>query len=270
MSGDAKEGAGAARAGRRRRPVVTQARAAARNRDKLHLSVAGAFEARILSGELPIGERLPSEGEIARDHGVSTRSVREAMQILETKGLVQRRHGERTLVVRNDVGGFLDTLAVTVRQFFSSAPDYLVQLMVVRRMIETEVLGVLIAEGGAMNDEVKQALDAMRVARDSSDFAGFVDADAAFHVALVHSAGNEILSVLYDNLYGLISEVIRVTSRVPTKSLEEAYAEHADIYARIDNRDEAGAKALMRAQIDNSAAYLRVAIEKANKDRTNG
>lgn len=250
--------------------MVTSAKPAARNRDKLHSSVAGEFEARILSGEIPIGERLPSEGEIARDYGVSTRSVREAMQILETKGLVQRRHGERTLVVRNDMGGFLDTLAATVRQALSTDPDYLVQLMVVRRMIETEVLGVLTAEGGAMNEEVEHALNAMRVARDTGDFSGFVDADAAFHLALVHSAGNEILSVFYDNLYGLITEVISVTSRVPTKSLEEAYAEHADIYARIDNRDEAGAKALMRAQIDNSAAYLRVAIEKANKDKTNG
>ncbi len=242
---------------------------AARGRDKLHLSVAGEFETRILSGDIPIGARLPSEGEIARDYGVSTRSVREAMQILETKGLVQRRHGERTLVMRNDVGGFLDTLAVTVRQFFSTAPDYLVQLMDVRRMIEIEVLGLLTAESGKMNADVEQALDAMRVARDTGNFAGFVDADAAFHLALVHSAGNQILAVFYDNLYGLITEVIRVTSRVPTKSLEDAYAEHADIYDRIFKRDEAGAKALMRAQIDNSAAYLRVAIEKANREKAN-
>ena len=249
--------------------MVAPVKPAVRNRDKLHLSVAGEFETRILTGQIPIGERLPSEGEIARDFGVSTRSVREAMQILETKGLVQRRHGERTIVLRNDVGGFLDTLAVTVRQFFSTAPDYLVQLMDVRRMIEIEVLGLLTSKGGAMNAEVEQALEAMRVARDSSDFAGFVDADAAFHLALVHSAGNQILSVFYDNLYGLITEVIRVTSRVPTKSLDEAYAEHADIYARIFSRDADGAKALMRAQIDNSAAYLRVAIEKANKEKTN-
>ncbi|MCX8279052.1 FadR/GntR family transcriptional regulator [Phyllobacterium sp. 0TCS1.6C] len=237
-----------------------------RSRDRLHSSVASSLEAQIMSGELAIGERLPSESEIARDFGVSTRSVREAIQILETKGLVRRRHGERTTVVRDDVGEFLGTLAITVRQLFSSDPEYLLQLMVVRRMIETEVVGLLTASEDPVGDEVRAALDAMRQARDSGDFSGFTEADAAFHLALVHSTGNQILSVFYDNLYGLITEVIRVTSRVPSKSLDAAYAEHADILAMIQNRDEAGAKALMRAQIDNSAAYLRVAI-KNSKDK---
>lgn len=239
-------------------------------RDKLRVSVAGDFESRILSGALGVGEQLPSEADIARDYGVSTRSVREAMQILETKGLVRRRHGGRTTVVRDDVAQFLGTLTVTVRQLFSTDSEYLEQLMAVRRMIETEVVDLLTAGGGVMNDDVRVALDAMRAARDSGDFSRFVDADAAFHLALVHSADNQILAVFYDNLYGLITEVIQITSRVPTKSLEDAYAEHADIYSRIEARDEAGAKALMRAQIDNSAAYLRVAIEKAKtKDKAN-
>jgi DNA-binding FadR family transcriptional regulator len=241
-----------------------------RGRDKLHLSVAGDFEARILSGALGIGEPLPSEADIARDFGVSTRSVREAIQILETKGLVKRRHGGRTTVVRDDVTQFLGTLTVTVRQLFSTDAEYLVQLMAVRRMIEMEVVDLLTSGGGAMNSDVGDALEAMRVARDVTNFTGFVDADAAFHLALVHSAGNQILSVFYDNLFGLITEVIRITSRVPTKSLEAAYAEHADIFTRIESRDGEGAKALMRDQIDNSAAYLRLAIEKTkHKDTTN-
>ena len=37
----------------------------------------------------------------------------------------------------------------------------------------------------------------------------------------------------------------------------------------IRNRDEAGAKALLRAQIDNSAAYLRVTIDNANRKEKN-
>lgn len=232
-----------------------------RVRDKLHLSVASAFESQILSGSLRVGERLPSEGEIARDFGVSTRSVREAMQILETKGLIRRRHGERSTVIRGDISEFLGALAATVRQLFSADPDYLMQLMVVRRMIETEVLGLLVARDNPISPEVEAAVEAMRHARDRSDFTGFTEADAEFHLALVRSAGNEILTVFYDNLYGLITEVIRVTSRVPSKSLEEAYVEHASICEAIRTRDEAKSKALMRSHIENSAEYLRVAID---------
>lgn len=237
----------------------------ARNRDKLYSSVASAFEAQILSGELPIGERLPSEGEIARDFGVSTRSVREAMQILETKGLIRRRHGERSTVIRGDVSEFLGTLAATVRQLFSADPDYLMQLMVVRRMIETEVIGLLAGRESPIDTGVETALDSMRRARDGGDFTGFTEADAEFHFALVRSAGNEILTVFYDNLYGLITEVIRVTSRVPSKSLEAAYVEHSDICEAIRQRKESSAKSLMKAHIDNSADYLRLAIENINR-----
>lgn len=240
---------------------------APRSRGKLASAVATEFEARILSGELAIGARLPSEAEIARVYGISTRSVREAVQILETKGLVRRRHGELTTVVRDDVSKFLDTLASAVRQLSFTDPDYLMKLMVVRRMIETEVVGILTSSTGSMNAEVGKALQGMHRARDVGDFAGFIESDAAFHSALVRSAGNEILTLFYDNLYGLIADVIRVTSRVPSKSLETAYAEHAAIYSKIQSRDEAGAKALLRAQIDNSAEYLRIALQKGGQSK---
>lgn len=237
----------------------------AAKRDRLHTTVAAAIEASILNGDLKIGDKLESESTIAREFGVSTRAVREAIHTLETKGLVMRRHGERTTVVREDVNEFLDTLAVTVRQRLASEPEYLKQLMVARRMVETEVIEILCSRETPVADTVTDHLERMRKARDEMDFSGFVDADAAFHLALVHSAGNRILSIIYDNFASLINEVIQVTSRVPTKSLVEAYDEHAEIYSMIRNRDEAGAKALIRAQIDNSANYLRIAIEKATK-----
>lgn len=235
-------------------------------RDKRHLTVSSAIEDRILAGALKIGDKLPSESAIAQEFSVSTRTVREALQTLETKGLILRRHGERTTVVREDVDEFLGTLAVTVRQRFASDPDYFEQLMTARRMIETEVLSILIDRRTPIPEVVTEALDAMRQARDDDDFAGFVDADASFHLALVHSARNSILSLIYDNFAALINEVIQVTSRVPTKSLEAAYAEHEAIYNMIRDFREAAAKELMRAQIDNSAAYLRVAIENS-RDR---
>ncbi|PRX08577.1 UNVERIFIED_ORG: GntR family transcriptional regulator [Martelella mediterranea] len=238
-----------------------------RRRGRLHSEVSKILENRILAGELKVGDRLSSESAIAKEFGVSTRAVREAVQELEVKGLVHRRHGERTEVVRDDVDGYLDTLAITVRQRFSTDPDYLLQLMAVRRMIESEVLELLTDNETPVTPEVTAALDAMREARDNRDFSGFVNADAEFHLALVHATGNQILHLIYDNLAGLINDVIHVSSRVPTKSLDEAYSEHASIYDLIIARDKAGAKALLRAQIDSSASYLRQAIEKSNQKK---
>ena len=51
------------------------------------------LESRILSGELRSGERLPTEGELGTELGVSRTVVRDAIRTLTTRGLVRVRHG---------------------------------------------------------------------------------------------------------------------------------------------------------------------------------
>jgi DNA-binding FadR family transcriptional regulator len=235
-------------------------------RNKLHHSVVETIEADILSGKLRIGDRLPAEAELAKRFNISVRSVREALQVLETKGLIRRKHGERANVVRDDVGAFLGSLALTVKQFFSTEPRYLVQLMDIRRIIEVDAVGRLATGEGPLNDEVEQALAGMRDAAEANDFARFTDYDAAFHLGLVHSIENEILHAFYENLFALIIEVIRVTSRVPNKPLDQAYCEHETIYRLICARDAEAARAAMSRQIEGSAGYLKIAIQKATEN----
>ncbi|RYE54112.1 MAG: FadR family transcriptional regulator, partial [Hyphomicrobiales bacterium] len=85
--------------------------------------------------------------------------------------------------------------------------------------------------------------------------------------ALVQSMGNEILSSVYANLYGLITDVIRLTSRVPSKTQAEGVAEHQAIVKSIRSGDVELSRALMREHIDNSTAYLHQAIDAARKGR---
>ncbi|UXN75780.1 FadR family transcriptional regulator (plasmid) [Devosia sp. A8/3-2] len=238
----------------------------ASDRDRLYVSVVSAIEAQILSGELKVGARLPSEAEIARQFAISTRSVREGLQILETKGLVRRRHGERAEVVRDDVGQFLGSLATTVRSLFAKDADYLVQLMDVRRMFELEAVGRLAAGEGALSDDVTGALTDLAAAK---DFAQYAQSDADFHRALVQSLGNEILSTVYGNLYALITDVIRLTSRQASKTRAEGVAEHEAIHAAIVRGDVEASRALMREHIDNSTIYLQQAISAAKQQGRN-
>ncbi|KKB12407.1 hypothetical protein VE25_07605 [Devosia geojensis] len=228
------------------------------DRGKLSDLVVSAIEAEILAGELKVGERLVSEADLARRFNISTRSVREAMQILETKGLVRRRHGERAEVVRDDVGQFLDSLTATVRSLFAQDPGYLVQLMDVRRMIELEVAGRLAGGEGKLSPQIEAALTDLAAAKDFSQYA---EADADFHRALVQSLGNEILSTLYGSLYGLISEIIRLTSRVPSKTQAEGVAEHQHIFKAIQSGQVEESRRLMREHIDNSTTYLQQAVD---------
>lgn len=236
--------------------------APAPDREKLHISVVSAIEAEILSGDLKVGARLPSEAELARRFSISTRSVREGLQVLETRGLVRRRHGERAEVVRDDVDQFLGSLAMTVRSLFAEDAAYLVQLMDVRRMFELEVVGRLAAGEGQVSSDVETALAELIGAK---DFAHYANADAKFHRALVQSLGNEILSSVYGNLYALITDVIQLTSRVPSKTQAEGVAEHQAIIAAIRSGNVDSSRLLMREHIDNSTAYLQQAIDAAKQ-----
>lgn len=229
------------------------------DRGKLHSWVVSTFEEQILSGVLKVGERMPSEAAIARQFNISTRSVREAMQILETKGLVRRRHGERAEVVRDDVGQFMSSLATTVRKLFAREPEYLVELMEVRRIFEVEAAGRLAAEKKRY-ETIEQAIERMKKSVEKRSFPDYADADAAFHLALVQEVGNEILTTLYQNLYGLITDVIRLSVRVPSKSLHEGLAEHEALYQAICSGEPGKAKEAIVGHLENSTTYLRQAL----------
>lgn len=238
-------------------------------RERLHVTVQSALEERILSGELKVGDKLASESQLAQDFGVSTRSVREAIQSLETKGLVQRRHGGKTQVVRRDVDEFIGTLAQTVRQQLAADPDYLRQLTDARRMIEVEAIDQLVQAGPPALRPIETELERMRKARDDTDFNEFVQADADFHLAMVRAAGNQVLAIMYENFANLINDMIRVSSRVPTKSLAEAYAEHDEILSHIRDRNGPRATGLIRTHIVRSTEYLRIAIQKEMEETKN-
>jgi GntR family transcriptional regulator, transcriptional repressor for pyruvate dehydrogenase complex len=53
---------------------------------------------RIFSGELPNGSQLPAERELAEQYGVSLATIREAVRVLATVGLVSVRHGAGSFV----------------------------------------------------------------------------------------------------------------------------------------------------------------------------
>lgn len=61
--------------------------------------VAAAIEEKILQRKLRLGDRLPSESELARQFGVNRSTVREAVRRLESAGLVGRTPGSKRLCV---------------------------------------------------------------------------------------------------------------------------------------------------------------------------
>lgn len=77
---------------------------------KLSEVVLGKLEEMVLDGSLLPGEKLPPERELAKQFGVSRPSVREALQKMEAKRLLERRQGNGNFVTDHILGRLADPL----------------------------------------------------------------------------------------------------------------------------------------------------------------
>ena len=72
-----------------------------------------------LDGSYGVGEKLPSERELAKQFEVSRPSLREAIQVLEAKGLINRRQGGGNFVNQDLQQGLSDPLFQLLSSHFS-------------------------------------------------------------------------------------------------------------------------------------------------------
>jgi GntR family transcriptional repressor for pyruvate dehydrogenase complex len=73
------------------------------------------MRARIASGALPLGSKLPSERELAASFGVSPPTAREAFRGLSSMGLVEIRHGSGAYVAAKSDSLLDSSLAMLVQ-----------------------------------------------------------------------------------------------------------------------------------------------------------
>lgn len=76
-------------------PMMTTSRFSTR---PLYLQVRDALAARIATGEWHPGATIPNEGDLAREFGVSSGTMRKALDLLESERLLTRRQGRGTFV----------------------------------------------------------------------------------------------------------------------------------------------------------------------------
>ena len=94
----------------------------------LYLQLVRKLRAQLLSGRYPPGSRLPSEGELSRQHGMSRHTVREALRRLREDGLVAPRKGAGTVVVGTQSGQFAHQIG-SIEQLLEYAADVPLEVM---------------------------------------------------------------------------------------------------------------------------------------------
>jgi GntR family transcriptional regulator, galactonate operon transcriptional repressor len=157
----------------------------------LHEQTVEMLGTRIVHGHYAPGTPLPPE-QLEQEFGISKTVLREALRVLAAKGLVDSRQRRGTLVRPRSSWKLLDA---DLLRWQGGEPDeaFLENLAEVRGIVEPA--GARLAatrRGPADLNALRAALRAMAEAGD--DAWAVVDADLAFHRALLDAAHNELLS----------------------------------------------------------------------------
>ncbi|SMD09934.1 GntR family transcriptional regulator [Primorskyibacter flagellatus] len=191
----------------------------------------------IAKGELEPGARL-KEAELARDFGISRGPLREAMNRLESHGLVERR---------TNLGVFITALTLAD----------LDDLFTMREALEGQACGLAATRMAA--DDLR--ILAQMLARHESETASTghykqVSSDNDFHFFIIkHSGSQRLFRALCDELYLQIRMYRHRSSSKPGRS-EAALAEHADIVRALETGERYKAEEAMRLHISNARENL--------------
>ena len=208
----------------------------------------------VISGGLGPGERLPPERELCSRLGVSRTVVREALNLLEARGLISIEHGRGAVVSGGGPRAVRDTLRLLLRV----QPKTLWEMLEIRKILEVEVAG-LAAERAGRGDVEAMRLQLERM-RDSIEVPeGYVDADVEFHALLARGARNEVLLTMLEPVVDLLRASRRVSAALPGRALR-ALGEHQGILRRVEEGNAPGAREEMRLHLANTAEDIQAAI----------
>lgn len=219
---------------------------------KLHEAVARHIEAAIVEGRYAVGSVLPSEKDLAEQMGVGLSTIRYAIRILSARGLVEVRQGIGAIVTQDGRQSFSDMLDLLLRR---NSYDYS-QVAEFRRLVEPGAAYGAAEKASAEDLRVmREALDRFYEAAERRDFEEARRWHAEFHVAVVSSAGNLVLTDFLVPMLRAVAQRIILMTDDPGRMVAQREI-HDDIYAAIASGSAEEAQSLVRVHIDALDAQI--------------
>jgi len=212
--------------------------------------LADVLRERVRNGEWAIGGKIPSETHLAEELGVGRSTVREAIRQLVGSGMLAARQGAGVFVVATEEAADWPTL---VRK------AAIADVIEVRLAIEVEA--ARLAALRRTDDDLIRLRKAIarRNGLSTRDREAFVDADLAFHAAIVEAAGNPVLAALFESFLVRLREALLaymdVLDIAPAPA-QTAGAMHRAIYDAIWYQDADRAAATARDHLARMHARL--------------
>lgn len=214
---------------------------------RLYRRIVDQIEGALVRGDLKPGQRLPSERELVEQFGASRSTVREALRVLESDGVVRSRPGDpngpellpfstgalarqMTRLVRFERIGLAEL--ISSRMIFDSSAARLAALLHTPEELAA----------------IEGAIEAMAAAL-PADYDNFTRSDLAFHQAVAKASRNTFLQVSHDVVRDVVLSLIAddiAHSDDKTGYMVDSLEVHRQILDAIRRRDGATASRISR------------------------
>jgi len=198
---------------------------------RLYEGIVLQIEARIASGDLQVGDRLPPQRQLAQELGVSPPVVKEALRALAAKGLVEVRRGSGAYVSDKGIIAMSDIMNLL-------ADDrWIKDLSAAREWIEQDVARLAVLH--ATPEDLTALWKALSEIEEEIARTGLHGSKhVAFHRCLAQASHNRIYGVVMDLLLSLTYQFLR-PRRPPYGPQGPAYGllVHRRIVEALETRD---------------------------------
>ncbi len=212
--------------------------------------IAAELRRRIASGELQPGEQLPGHRELAAAFSVSLGSVREAISMLVSSGLIETKAARGTFVVED--------VELPVSGAFPLERREAEELLEARRLLELQIAS-LAAERAtpAQIDDLRSAVTRMLASGASAT--AYVDADIAFHLSLADAAGNRYLRRALEDLWLRLKSDMELSAETAIRrfgSLGFSVGAHGELIDAIEAGDTERAREVAQTLMEGSHEFV--------------
>ena len=225
---------------------------------KVFQDVVEQIQEAILDGRLTTGQTLPAERQLKETFNISRGTLREALRVLEQKGLIEIKLGVGggSVVKAVDTDQISESLGLLIRSQQVSL-NHLAQF---REDVEG-IVAAHAAENRAAED-IRKLKDLLHnadncVKKGASQRNAFIDIDKQIHMTLAQITGNpvyiSVLNSIHDNIHRYYDRFLSMDQ----PELEENYDDLCEMVSAIENGDAATARKVAKQHVTRFNKYMK-------------
>jgi DNA-binding FadR family transcriptional regulator len=227
------------------------------NQPRLFEDLVNQIEGAILDGRLKVGDKLPSQRDLVAMFQTSRGPLREALRVLEQKGLLEIKRGVRGGAVVKHPGTtpVSESLGLLIRH----RKITLAELAEFREGLEGNVASIAATRATADDIErMKALLDEAEkdVANGVDAWASFCELDNRIHVAIAKAAGNRVYEFVMEMIHDNIQQYYELHPLKDRQFMQENYRDLRDIVTALEKKQGTAVRALMQSHVRRFNRYM--------------